>query len=60
VKRKASPQPLPSALGQAWANLTRKITHAVRTSDGMVRFTIADWPIQGQFLAAWTPQEEKK
>jgi hypothetical protein len=57
MKRKDQPH---NSLGQAWANLTRRATHAVRTADGMVRFTIEGWPIQGQPLAAWTPQEEKK
>jgi hypothetical protein len=51
--------PIWSKQGQGWANLTGKSTQAVRTADGMVRFTVADWPIEGTQLGSFEPQQEE-
>lgn len=44
---------------QFWANVTQLPTKAVRSADGMVRFTREDAPMAGEFLTIQVPQQRE-
>jgi hypothetical protein len=46
-------------LARLYANVTNKPTHAFRCPDGMIRYTVDNWPIQGQFLGSEDPSKER-
>jgi hypothetical protein len=56
---KRQTKPLWQTQGQFWADQTQRATKVVRGPDRVVRFTLTDWPLEGQLLGSFEPQEVK-